>query len=128
MEAMETELAKQKAGDDKGKTKSKGKTSTPVPPAPKKDTKGKGKGKAKVTFADAVDADEDMDVEAAMDAELRGALERGDADSDEEEGGADYALIKNFLESFKSQAGLAGPVSNLAGRLQGGWTMPRDEA
>jgi hypothetical protein len=126
MEAMETELAKQKAGDDKSKTKGKGKASALVPPAPTKDTKGKGK--AKVTFADAVDADEDMDVEAAMDAELRGALERGDADSDEEEGGADYALIKNFLESFKSQAGLAGPVSNLAGRLQGGWTMPRDEA
>ena len=44
------------------------------------------------------------------------------------EGGLDYNLIKNFLESFKSQGGLAGPVSSLAGRLQPGWGLPRDEA
>ncbi|KAF6766232.1 SGT1 protein-domain-containing protein [Ephemerocybe angulata] len=43
------------------------------------------------------------------------------------EGGMDYNLIKNFLESFKSQGGLAGPVGNLAGRLQPGWKLPRDQ-
>ncbi|GJJ09468.1 hypothetical protein Clacol_003691 [Clathrus columnatus] len=36
----------------------------------------------------------------------------------------DYTLIKNFLESFKSQQGLSGPVSSLLGRLGG--QLPRD--
>ena len=89
--------------------------------------KDKGKGKA-------VEPDEpvDHDIEAAMDTELKTLLEReglGD-DTDDEEGdvdpGIDYNLIKNFLESFKGQAGLSGPVSNLAGRLQPGFNLPRD--
>ncbi|KAI6031978.1 SGT1 protein-domain-containing protein [Pisolithus microcarpus] len=63
----------------------------------------------------------------AMDSELKPALEKGDSE-DEDETPLDYNLIKNFLESFKSQAGLSGPVSNLAGRLMPGWTMPRDDA
>ncbi|KAH9054175.1 SGT1-domain-containing protein [Lactarius vividus] len=88
------------------------------------------KGKRKETDP-AQGADEgSMDIEEAMDAELKAALEH---DEDAEvnvsaEGGLDYNLIKNFLESFKSQAGLSGPVSNLAGRLQPGWSLPRDEA
>ncbi|KAI9442367.1 SGT1-domain-containing protein [Lactarius indigo] len=72
-----------------------------------------------------------MDIEEAMDAELKAALEHDDdaeIDASAEDGGLDYNLIKNFLESFKSQAGLSGPVSNLAGRLQPGWGLPRDEA
>ncbi|KAG6870509.1 AP-3 complex subunit sigma-2, partial [Termitomyces sp. T32_za158] len=48
-----------------------------------------------------------------MEAELRSTLERDDEDDDEEP--PDYNLIKNFLESFKSQGGLSGPVGNLAG-------------
>jgi len=70
-----------------------------------------------------------MDIEAAMDAELKTALEHEDEDEVEldAEGNVDYNLIKNFLESFKSQAGLSGPVSNLAGRLQPGWGLPRDD-
>ncbi|EAU93414.2 hypothetical protein CC1G_04393 [Coprinopsis cinerea okayama7 len=91
--------------------------------------------------------DDDFDIEAAMEQELRAALERADddesdSDVDMEGGGRrrstsgstgkggegmDYNLIKNFLESFKSQGGLAGPVGNLAGRLQPGWTLPRDQ-
>lgn len=88
-----------------------------------------GKGKSKAASAD--DGDEDLGIEAQMDAELRAMLERGDAedpDSGEEEAPMDYNLIKNFLESFKSQAGLSGPVGNLASRLQPGWTMPRDDS
>ncbi|KAH9083714.1 SGT1-domain-containing protein [Lactarius deliciosus] len=88
------------------------------------------KGKGKETDL-ARGADEDsMDIEEAMDAELKAALEQDeDAEVDvSAEGGLDYNLIKNFLESFKSQAGLSGPVSNLAGRLQPGWGLPRDEA
>ncbi|QPG93838.1 hypothetical protein C2857_002970 [Epichloe festucae Fl1] len=38
----------------------------------------------------------------------------------------DYHLAKNILESFKSQAGMAGPASNLLGMM--GLTLPRDEA
>jgi hypothetical protein len=89
-----------------------------------KPDKGKGKAKAPST-------EDDADIEAAMDTELRSMLERGDGGSDEddqEEEAMDYNLIKNFLESFKSQGGLSGPVSNLAGRLQPGWQLPRDEA
>jgi hypothetical protein len=84
-----------------------------------------GKGKAR-----AQGVEEDMDIEAAMDAELKTALEHEDEDEVEldAEGNVDYNLIKNFLESFKSQAGLSGPVSNLAGRLQPGWGLPRDDS
>ncbi|KAJ3849925.1 SGT1 protein-domain-containing protein [Lentinula lateritia] len=86
----------------------------------------KGKGKA-VTFAHD-SSDEDVDIEAAMEAELKATLERGD-DVDEDGLGTtdiDYNLIKNFLESLKSQGGLSGPVGNLAGRLQPGWHLPKD--
>ena len=84
-----------------------------------------GKGKAR-----AQGVEEGADVETAMDAELKAALED---DEDDEmdldaEGSIDYNLIKNFLESFKSQAGLSGPVSNLAGRLQPSWGLPRDDS
>jgi hypothetical protein len=86
--------------------------------------KGKGKAKAMV-------GEHDEDIEAAMDAELKASLERGNSDDDDKIDGTeertDYNLIKNFLESFKSQGGLPGPVSNLAGRLQPGWKLPRDD-
>lgn len=95
--------------------------SEPHNPQPTK----KDKGKARAT---PVDVDVDMDIEAAMQAELEGLLEEDDGGSDEgEKPSMDYNLVKNFLESFKSQAGLPGPVGNLAGRLQAGWTLPRDE-
>ncbi|KAF7306610.1 hypothetical protein MIND_00452400 [Mycena indigotica] len=83
----------------------------------------KGKGRA-ATVEEAEDEDEDIDL--AMDRELRAALEGGQGSDDEGEEPMDYNLIKNFLESFKSQAGLAGPVSTLAGRLDPGWQLPRD--
>lgn len=60
-----------------------------------------------------VDSDEeDMDAMEAM------------VNDDVGEGSLDYTLMKNFLESFKSQQGLPGPVSNLIGRLGG--QLPRD--
>ncbi|KAG5913115.1 hypothetical protein E4U61_007333 [Claviceps capensis] len=37
----------------------------------------------------------------------------------------DFHLAQNILESFKSQAGMAGPASNLLGMM--GITLPRDE-
>lgn len=89
---------------------------------PSRGTKDKGKGKEKAGPV------EDEDIEAAMEAELKVALEReGGDDSGDENEPMDYNLIKNFLESFKSQAGLSGPASNLAGRLQPGFNFPRDD-
>jgi type IV secretory pathway VirB10-like protein len=82
----------------------------------------KGKGKTKED-SNAMAVDEN-DIETAMDAELKETLQ--DAESDSEEP-MDYNMIKNFLESYKSQAGLSGPVSNLAGRLQPGMKLPRDD-
>ncbi|KAK3322111.1 SGT1 protein-domain-containing protein [Apodospora peruviana] len=50
-------------------------------------------------------------------------------DSDDEEGeeevDIDYNLAKNLLESFKSQAGMAGPAGNLLSLM--GMALPRDE-
>lgn len=110
MQAMDAELAKTRAARE----------------ATQPTAGSKGKGTAKV------EDDDEQDLEAAMDAELAASLEKGsDGEESDEEGSAnasvDYNLIKNFLESFKSQAGQAGPVSNLVGRLQPGWQLPRDE-
>ncbi|KAH0838529.1 SGT1 protein-domain-containing protein [Lanmaoa asiatica] len=88
----------------------------------------KDKGKARAAPAD---VDVDMDIEASMQAELESLLKQedgGESDEEADKPTMDYDLVKNFLKSFKSQAGLSGPVGNLAGRLQGGWTLPRDES
>ncbi|KAG5971979.1 hypothetical protein E4U55_000981 [Claviceps digitariae] len=45
--------------------------------------------------------------------------------TDDGEFNIDYHLAQNILESFKSQAGTAGPASNLLGMM--GVTLPRDE-
>ncbi|KAG6332331.1 hypothetical protein ID866_6759 [Astraeus odoratus] len=84
--------------------------------------KSKGKGRASPPS-------DDLDIEATMEAELKQALEKGDTEDSEDENEVpmDYNLIKNFLESFKGQAGLSGPAGNLAGRLMPDWTIPRDE-
>ena len=115
MQAMDEELARSRSKH----------ASAPAGPSnpPLVDKKGKGKG-----TSPAQGAEEAIDIEKAMDAELKAALEQDeDAEVDVSADG-DYNLIKNFLESFKSQAGLSGPVSNLAGRLQPGWGLPRDES
>jgi hypothetical protein len=84
----------------------------------------KNKGKEKETEP----AGEDFDIDAIMEDELRAVLERDDSDEEMERDSAmEYNLIKNFLESFKSQGGLSGPVGNLAGRLQPDWKLPRDQ-
>ncbi|KAK4179710.1 putative small glutamine rich protein with tetratricopeptide repeats 1 [Triangularia setosa] len=48
-----------------------------------------------------------------------------ESENDGEEVDIDYNLAKNLLESFKSQAGMAGPAGNLLGLM--GVTLPRDE-
>ncbi|KAJ6604288.1 SGT1 protein-domain-containing protein [Mycena vulgaris] len=116
MLAMDEELARTRSG------KSKSKPAPAKAPAPQKPDKGKGK-------ASSIVEEEEEDIDSAMDTELKAALEReDDGDEDEGEEPMDYNLIKNFLESFKSQGGLSGPVSTLAGRLQPGWQLPRDSS
>ncbi|KAJ7139770.1 SGT1 protein-domain-containing protein [Mycena epipterygia] len=115
MLAMDEELARSRP--------SKSKPASAKAPAPQKPDKGKGKATS------IVEEEEEEDIDSAMDAELKAALEReDDGDEDEGEEPMDYNLIKNFLESFKSQGGLSGPVSTLAGRLQPGWQLPRDSS
>lgn len=70
--------------------------------------------------------DEDLDVDAAMEAELKVALQVDD--DGETSPDIDYNLIKNFLESFKSQGGLSGPVSSLSGMLAPDLKFPRDDS
>ncbi|KAI5919700.1 SGT1-domain-containing protein [Camillea tinctor] len=60
----------------------------------------------------------------------KASQEAGDGNNEEEEDSGeevdiDYNLAKNLLESFKSQAGLAGPASNILGMM--GIQLPRDE-
>jgi hypothetical protein len=72
-------------------------------PTPSKLSALKGKAKAE---------------EASKDGDL-------DDESDGEEIDIDFNLAKNLLESFKAQAGTAGPGSNLLGLM--GMQLPRDE-
>ena len=56
--------------------------------------------------------------------ELAGTLAAEDS-GDDQEVDVDYNLAKNMLESFRGQAGLAGPAGNLLSML--GLHLPRDE-
>lgn len=114
MQAMDTELARNRQSQP----------ST----LPKKQSPGKGKGKGKGRAMEVDEVDDDIDIEGAMEDELKAALDYGEDEEDGTDEPMDYNLIKNFLESFKSQAGLSGPVSNLVGRLQPEWKLPRDES
>ncbi|KND93082.1 Protein SGT1 [Tolypocladium ophioglossoides CBS 100239] len=60
----------------------------------------------------------------AADAEGGQAHQAADEDGDDEVD-IDYNLARNLLESFKSQAGMAGPTGNLLGMM--GFQLPRDE-
>jgi len=111
-----------RALDEALQSKKQGQKRTPraTQTQPRTTTSASQKGKQKATVEE--EEEEDFDIEAAMEAELRESMEDG---SDAEDP-VDYNMIKNFLESYKSQAGLSGPVSNLAGRLQPDFNLPRD--
>lgn len=120
MKAMDAELARANP------KKAKAKPTAPSPKATPKPGPSKNKGKGKISMEDVLeeeDEDEDDDIAEAMAAELKASL----GEDEDGELPIDYGLIKNFLESFKSQGGLSGPVSNLAGRLEPGWKLPRDQ-
>ncbi|PSR85482.1 SGT1-like protein [Coniella lustricola] len=82
----------------------------PAPPKKAKAIEDKGKGKA---AASRTYTEEHEDTESQ------------DAESEDDEVDIDYNLAKNLLESFKSQAGLAGPVSTMLADM--GLRLPRDE-
>ena len=91
----------------------------------------------KVNFAPlpGVPLDEDLDdlddeTLEAMDRELKAALKNAGVDEDDddddedvgrldEDGKREYEMMKNFLESYRSQGGSSGAVGNLFGRLGG---------
>ncbi|KAK4700361.1 hypothetical protein P7C70_g5886, partial [Phenoliferia sp. Uapishka_3] len=102
---------------------------TPKPSAKPSFSKSNSSSKPSpvVVSSDSSDSDSEMQ---EMDTELaelfktvggEGGRPRGEG----EDGTVDYNLVKNFLESFQSQGGFAGPAGNLSGRL--GFTLPRDE-
>ncbi|KAF9056667.1 SGT1 protein-domain-containing protein [Panaeolus papilionaceus] len=117
MNALDNVLAETRQGSESSKK--------PETAPPKTSDKGKRKATIEDEPMDTGDTSDIEDIDAAMEAELKEALELDDSDADEP---LDYTMIKNFLESYKSQAGLSGPVSNLAGRLQGEFKLPRDDS
>lgn len=118
--------------DDQLRHVQAGKQPDILPPPSQTQSEDRAKGKEKAFNADE-DEEEAQGILAAMEAELKSSLERGDDSENEgedkgDEEKLDYNLIKNFLMSFKSQQGASGPVGNLMGRLQPGWKLPRDES
>jgi hypothetical protein len=114
MDAMDSELSKTKAP-------SKASTQSAGPKLARKSVSG-----AVIDEDNDSEDEEDMEADelASLDAELAAALNR---DQDEAgDGSMDYKMISNFLESFKAQAGLAGPVSNMFGRIDKDCKLPRD--
>ncbi len=121
MAAMDTELAKANS-----KT-----TRAPPPPLKKPNKTPSSKRLSKLpTEADLDDMDED-DL-AAMDRELRAALRGAGVEDDDDDMGEldvdeaeelegeekrEYKMMRDFLESYRSQAGGSGVVGNLFGRL-----------
>ncbi|KAI1262043.1 SGT1-domain-containing protein [Xylariaceae sp. FL1019] len=97
---------------------------------------------AKQDVDDEEEEEEIRQLAAQMEAELKGlgalkldatpetsnALEAGKGEVEEsvdDEVAIDYNLVKNLLESFKGQAGMAGPAGNMLGMM--GIQLPRDE-
>ncbi|GJN87800.1 hypothetical protein Rhopal_000755-T1 [Rhodotorula paludigena] len=124
MERMETELAE-------AKKQSKPARASPTP-APASDaaptaasSSRQSRDPNRIVVNSLDDSDDDGEDEgdlAAMDAELADMLKGMGGNGDG--GTMDYNLVKNFLDSFQSQGGFAGPAGNLAGRL--GFPLPRD--
>jgi len=71
--------------------------------------------------AGALNLDPSSAVQASLTPRGAGPPQASDMRSDDPR----FLLVKNFLESFKGQAGMTGPVGNLISSL--GLTMPRDE-
>jgi hypothetical protein len=128
MEAMDAELAKAKSAK-----RAKGPDSEPTQPASAPDSKTNTAGSQPLPKLPTEEDLDDMDEDdlMAMDRELKAALKSAGIESDEEEGDEgieevgqlddegkrEYRMMKDFLESYKSQGGGSGVVGNLFGRL-----------
>ena len=120
MAAMDAELAKIKGPQQAAQPTSSG---------------SKSKAPAKVKLASLPDLPSEADLDdlddedlAAMDRELKAALKNAgvedvsddeipEADELDEDGKREYKMMKDFLESYRSQGGQSGVVGNLFGRL-----------
>lgn len=129
MEAMDAELAKAKAAKyPKGLNASQPPISADDPSGSTVPAADRSQTSSRPIEQDLDDFDDDDLV--AMDRELKAALKSAGVDSDDEddegieevgqlddEGKREYNMMKDFLESYKSQGGNAGVVGNLFGRL-----------
>ncbi|GAA5959919.1 hypothetical protein JCM8115_004905 [Rhodotorula mucilaginosa] len=132
MEQMEKELAQaRKAGSGGDASKSTSSSSAPTDSsAGPAGSSRQGRDPNRIVVDSLSDSEDDDDAGpdpngddlSAMDAELSQLLKGLTGGGDE--GPMDYNLVKNFLDSFQSQGGFAGPAGNLAGRL--GFPLPRD--
>jgi hypothetical protein len=99
MEAMDAELSKAKSSKrPKGPDVPKPQAQSKPAPAP---TKTKSKAALKSAGVDSDDDDEGIEEVGQLD----------------DEGKREYRMMKDFLESYKSQGGNSGVVGNLFGRL-----------
>ncbi|KAH9465544.1 hypothetical protein Pst134EA_013425 [Puccinia striiformis f. sp. tritici] len=121
MDRMEEELQKKKGGRG-------GRKGGPIPANPFGPDLGGGSG---VEMKDLSDEDEDSDVEMddvdqAIHSELADLMKQSGVHLDgHSHDQPDYSVISNFLESFKSQVGLPGPVGNMAGRIGFDFLSPK---
>ncbi|BGP37130.1 hypothetical protein JCM10449v2_001034 [Rhodotorula kratochvilovae] len=128
MEQMESELARAKGGRAPAAAAAAEEEEDDGPAPTGKYPSRQTRDPHRVVVDSLSDSDDDGDGEgddlAAMDAELAGLLQGVTGGAGD--GPMDLNLVKNFLESFQSQGGFAGPAGNLAGRL--GFPLPRDAA
>jgi len=131
MQAMDAELAKKKGGSSAPSTNKASDFKTPVKLKSKSKKKKTGhSAKSLATLPSEADLDDMSEDELlAMDRELRAALkgageddDLGEGDIEEAEGlegeeKREYAMMRDFLESYRSQGGGSGVVGNLFGRL-----------
>ncbi|BGP22074.1 SGT1 family protein [Rhodotorula toruloides] len=121
MDQMEAELAQAKSNKPQPSASARASVSSAEP---KKKNAARQSDPNRIVVDSLSDSEEDDGGEpdlSAMDAELQHLLKDLQGQG---EGGMDYNLVRNFLDSFQSQGGFAGPAGNLAGRL--GFQLPRD--
>ncbi|BGP29278.1 hypothetical protein JCM10296v2_001016 [Rhodotorula toruloides] len=121
MDRMEAELAQAKSSKPQPTSSAEASASSAEP---KKKNAARQSDPNRIIVDSLSDSEDDDDGEpdlSSMDAELQHLLKDLQGQG---EGGMDYNLVKNFLDSFQSQGGFAGPAGNLAGRL--GFQLPRD--
>ncbi|KAA1077588.1 hypothetical protein PGT21_012637 [Puccinia graminis f. sp. tritici] len=115
MNRMDEELQK------KGGKQKKQKKGGPIPADPAGPDLGGGGGGLEREMEDLSESESDVEmdeIDKAIHSELADLMNQSGVPLDGlSHNQPDYSVISNFLESFKSQVGLPGPVGNLAGRI-----------